>query len=151
MEKLLKIGVVVIVAFLVLRFLTAHRKAEIGAAASSAASAAARMQPSANGFVPLPEPFTAPSDRLLILAPPHCPSQEGRRADELVRQLNQDGIPCTRSGDVSIGAGREPTDDETKRLNAIMMGTMPIVFINGQARNNPSLNEIKSEYSLNRR
>ena len=147
MEKLLKIIVVVIVAFLVLKFLSAHRKVE----AVASASAAAQMQPSANGFVPLPAPFTAPTDRLLILAPPHCPSQEGRRADELVRQLNQDGIPCTRSGDVSIASGREPTDDETKRLNAIMMGTMPIVFINGRARNNPSLNEIKSEYSLNRR
>lgn len=72
---MLKGLVVVIVAFLVLRFLTAHRKAEVGAAASSAASAAARAQPSANGFVALPEPFTAPTDRLLILAPPNCPSQ----------------------------------------------------------------------------
>jgi hypothetical protein len=146
-EKILKIVVVVIVAFLVLKFLSAHGKA--GAVASAAA--AAQMQSSANGFAPLPAPFIGPADRLLILAPPHCPSQEGHRADELVRQFNQDGIPCIRSGNASIASAREPTDDETSRLNSIMMGPLPIVFINGRVRNNPSIGEIKSEYSLNRR
>ncbi|HMD60012.1 MAG TPA: hypothetical protein VKG78_01185, partial [Opitutaceae bacterium] len=36
------------------------------------------------GFVPLPQPFIAPPDRLLILAPADCPKEAGQRADDLV-------------------------------------------------------------------
>jgi hypothetical protein len=148
MEKILKTIVIVVVAFLVLRFFTAHRKAAAVASpvAGAGASAATEVRASANGFVSLPAPFTGPADRLLVLAPPNCPSEEGRRADELVRQLNLDGFPCSRSGNASVASGREPTEAEMSRLNTIMLGPLPIVFINGRARNNPSISEIESEY-----
>ena len=142
MESLLKTIAFIVVAFLAVRFISAHRRAQPVAGASAAAVA----QASANGFVPLPAPFTAPPDRLLILAPPNCPSAEGQRADALVRGLNRDGIPCVRSGHVSVTPTRMPTEDEVARIDAIMTGSLPIVFVNGRARNNPSIAEIEAEY-----
>lgn len=147
METLLKTIVVIIVAFLAIRFISAHRRAQPAAGASPTAV----VQASANGFVPLPAPFTAPADRLLILAPPNCPSAEGQRADALVRGLNRDGIPCVRSGHVSVTPTRMPTAEEMARIDAIMTGPVPIVFVNGRVRNNPSIAEIESEYRANSR
>ena len=121
-----------------------HRAAAEGAAAGSAEEPAVQASP--YGFAPLPAPFVGPSDKLLILAPPNCPSREGQRADELVRLLNADGIPCSRSGSASVSASREVTKEEIARVNKVMMGEGPVVFINGRAKNNPELSDVEGEY-----
>jgi hypothetical protein len=91
-------------------------------------------------------PFRGPPDRLLILAPPYCPSAEGQRADELVRLLNADGIPCRRSGNAPVSAEREPTKEEFDRMDRILRGEAPVVFINGRAKNNPDIADVEGEY-----
>lgn len=88
--------------------------------AGSAAEPAVQVSP--YGFASLPAPFVDPSDKLLILAPPNCPSREGHRADELVRLLTADGIPCSRSGNASVSASREVTKEEMARVDKVMMG-----------------------------
>jgi hypothetical protein len=104
------------------------------------------VQVSSYGFAPLPEPFVGPTDRLVILAPPNCPSEQGRRADELVNQLTADGIPCSRAAGANIRADRDATKDELDRLNSVMLGELPLVFINGRAKNNPDLADVEGEY-----
>ena len=148
METLLKTIVIIIVAFLAVRFMSAHRRVTADSArAQAAAVAAAKIAAGAspNGLYPFPAPFTPPSDRLLILAPPNCPSAEGRRADALVRGLNNDGIRCTRSGNISIKATQMPTAEEQARLDEFMRGPLPIVFVNGRVSNNPTIDEIEAE------
>jgi hypothetical protein len=102
--------------------------------------------PSAYGFVALPEPFTGPGAGIEILAPPNCPHEAGVKADGLVRDLTADGVPCSRSGNVNISMDRPPTQAETDLLNKTMLGELPIVFVNGRAKNDPSVAEIEGEF-----
>ena len=145
MRLLKNIGIVVLaIGVFVLWGKFRHRANSEGGASASAAEPAVQASP--YGFAPLPAPFVGPSDRLLILAPPNCPSREGRRADELVRLLNADGIPCSRSGSASVSASREVTNEERARVDKVMMGEGPVVFVNGKAKNNPELSDVEGEY-----
>jgi hypothetical protein len=145
MRLLKNIGVVIVaLGVFVLWGKFRHRATVEAGAAGTAAEPAVQASP--YGFAPLPAPFVGPSDRLLILAPPNCPSAEGQRADELVRRLNADGIPCRRSGNAPVSAGREPTKEEFTRMDRIMRGEAPVVFINGRAKNNPDLADVEGEF-----
>lgn len=102
-----------------------------------------RGKASAAGFVAIPRPAEMPRGRVLIVAPPHCPSSVGRRADEMERQLKAAQIPYVRTGSVSfplIG-----TEAEVDRLRAVM-DAPPVVFINGKAKGAPSTDEIVAEF-----
>ena len=145
MRLIKNIGIVIVAVGIFVLWGKYHQRAtrESGPPASVAEPA---VHVSPYGFAPLPKPFVGPSDRLVILAPPHCPSEQGRRADELVRQLAADGIPCSRSVGANVSAEREATKDELDRLNRVMLGELPIVFINGRAKNNPDIADVEGEY-----
>jgi hypothetical protein len=102
--------------------------------------------PSRFGFSPLPDAYVGPSDRLMIFASPTCPRAENQRALNLVTVLKMEGLPCVSSDSISFEIRREPTPAESARLNAIMTGPGPLVFINGKVSNNPSIAEIEGEY-----
>jgi hypothetical protein len=129
-------------AAVLLRYWALHRR--------EAAAVAASVRGDANGFAPLPPVFEPPPERLLILAPPNCPREAGRRADELASLLQNDGIPYTRSGNINIIPSRQPTSAEMDQLNRTMLGELPIVFIGGRARNNPTTDELLAEYRQTR-
>jgi hypothetical protein len=137
-KNIIRSVIAVCVALVALQYWAIHRQA-----------AAVRMYPvgaDANGFSPLPAMFDPPRERLLILAPPNCPREAGRRADELVSLLQGEGITVTRSGSVSIRPTRDPSSAEMDQLNMTMLGPLPIVFVGGRARNNPTTDEILAEY-----
>ncbi len=145
MRPIKNIGIVIIVfGVFVLWGKYHHSATHEGSPPAPIAEPAVQVSP--YGFAPLPKPFVGPTDRLVILAPPQCPSEQGRRADELVRQLTTDGIPCSRAGGANITADREATKDELDRLNSVMLGELPIVFINGHAKNNPDVADVEGEY-----
>lgn len=103
-------------------------------------------QASANGFVPLQPPSNAPTGKVLVVAPLNCPSAEAQRADALVQGLASDGIPCEKIADASFSFDHKPRPAEAERLDSIMKGRLPIVFVNGRARNDPELADIEAEY-----
>jgi len=163
-EKFLKILIVLVIGVLGLRFLAAHQRVAARTAAATPAAADPSIgpdtapakpsrpvtPPSRFGFSELPEPYVGPSDRLMVFASPTCPRAENQRALNLVKVLNMEGLPCVSSSKISFQMLREPTPAESARLDAIMTGAVPLVFINGKVSNNPSLAEIEGEYQATR-
>ena len=101
------------------------------------------VQRDVNGFLPLPKPDAAVSGKVLIIAPPNCPSDAGVRADTLEHALSAAGVDYVRTGSVGFSTASEKDVD---RLNSVMSGELPIVFVGGLAKNNPDVSEIIVEY-----
>jgi len=51
---------------------------------------------SENGFVPVEMPDGAARNAVLVLAPRNCPSEQARRTEALVGDLERAGIPVVR-------------------------------------------------------
>lgn len=98
---------------------------------------------SRNGFVELAPGNNAPLGVVLIFAPPDCPSNETRKADELQELLTNAGIPSKRTE--ALGFSFQGTVD-ADLFNTIMTGKMPVVFVNGRAKNDPRVAEVVAEY-----
>lgn len=98
---------------------------------------------SKNGFVELAPGNNAPLGVVLIVAPPFCSRDEARRADEVQEFLTNEGIPSQRTE--ALGFTFQGAVDEDM-LNTIMTGKMPVVFVNGRAKNDPNVAEIVAEY-----
>lgn len=101
-----------------------------------------------NGFVPVQMPDGAPLHAVLILAPPDCPSDEARRAEALVQQLTQQGIPVTKGSSISFDIV-DPTAEQregVQRAVAVFQRGAPAVFVNGMAMSNPTAEQAVAEY-----
>lgn len=103
-------------------------------------------KPSPNGFLPLPALEGAGPNQIVVFAPENCPSEDAQRADSLARELASRNIPSRRSHDVSFTAN-DPDPAIGQRLNAVMSGQLPIVFVNGRGRANPTLEQVLAEFS----
>lgn len=98
-----------------------------------------------NGFVRLPPLGGASTKAVVIFAAENCPEEGARRADDLAQELDSRGIPYVRSQDAHfdlVGGDQE----QVERINSIMTGEVPIVFVNGRAKANPTPEEVISEY-----
>jgi len=113
-----------------------------------AAPTSALTTQSANGFVALPTPTNANAAQVVVFAPDNCPLEAGQRADALVQQLASRNIPYLRSSNASFSAVPDATTME--RLNTVMNGEVPIVFINGRGKANPTVQEVIAEYAASR-
>jgi hypothetical protein len=101
--------------------------------------------PSLNGFLALPTMADSNPRQVVVFAPENCPSEKARQADELARQLASRNIPSVRSHDVSFSSS-DPDPSIGERLNLVMNGELPIVFVNGKGKANPTLDEVIAEY-----
>jgi hypothetical protein len=110
------------------------------AQADAVASAAA----SENGFVAIPLPDGMPNRGVVIFAPANCPSDAAKRADALASHLSARGIPHSRSQSADFNNLSDAA--AANRVMAVMNGDVPIVFVNGKARANPSPEQVVSEY-----
>jgi hypothetical protein len=98
-----------------------------------------------NGFVTLPPPNNQADDAVWVIAAVNCPEADAQRADQLTKLLKEKKIPAFRKDDVSFKfASRDP--GLSKRLDAMMEGPLPIVFVRGRAKGNPSLEAVVAEY-----
>ncbi|HEV8540124.1 MAG TPA: hypothetical protein VGQ60_03080 [Nitrospiraceae bacterium] len=104
---------------------------------------------SPNGFIPLPTIANADPRQVVVFAPENCPQEEARRSDDMARQLITRRIPSVRSHDVTFTSA-DPDPGTQKRLDAVMNGEFPIVFVNGKGKANPTLDEVVAEYESTR-
>lgn len=104
---------------------------------------------SANGFIALPSLVNADPKQVVVFAPQNCPKESARRSDDLAQQLAQRNIPSVRSHDVTFTSS-DPDPGIGARLNAVMNGELPIVFVNGKGKANPTLDEVMAEYGAPR-
>jgi hypothetical protein len=100
-------------------------------------------------FVEVPAPAGLVGHEVLILAPKNCPSDAAQRADAMARELAERDIPVTRSDNVSWNISA-PEPEAIARINTLMAGEIPTVFVNGKAKANPSLEEVLREYQAGR-
>lgn len=105
---------------------------------------------SPSGFSPMPPLAGAAPDGIVLLAPEGCPMDGGVRADLLAQALSDRGVPFTRSNKANLTMDWSPNSAELERVNAVMQGEVPIVFVRGKAKANPTLEEVLAEYGAGR-
>jgi hypothetical protein len=89
--------------------------------------------------------------RVLVVAARNCPRAEARRADRLAAALADLGIPVARGHQVRFTLDGPVDGDTVNRVSGVMNGPLPIVFVNGRAKANPSLDEVVAEFGTDRR
>lgn len=103
---------------------------------------------SPNGFIELPVTgVSSDIGNILVIAAQNCPKEDAQRADELAAELSRLGIPNTRAQNIHFTL-TEPDPAILSRVNSVMSGPLPIVFVNGKAKANPTLDDVIAEYNL---
>jgi hypothetical protein len=141
MKNILTTLVVLVVGLLALRYWNLHRRD----AGATAAGAPAPARTNARGFTPIPL-AGLPADKVVVIAPAYCSSEEGRRADEITQELAAAGIPCVRSSSVSVTFDHQPSPDELAASDRVLRGRIPIIYIAGRAKNSPETADVIAEF-----
>jgi hypothetical protein len=97
-----------------------------------------------HGFVQIPAPDGQASRGIVIFAPANCPSDAAQRAEALARHLSAQGVPYVRSENAEFGS--LASQDEVSKVLSVMNGPVPVVFVNGKAKANPTPEEVVAEY-----
>lgn len=103
-----------------------------------------------NGFTPLPPAAGHSAGTIYVVAARNCPSEVAQRANRLAEDLSREGLPVQRVDSIAI-SGMSPNDNATiDRVTQILNGPLPIVFISGRAKTNPTFDEVLAEFKSNR-
>jgi hypothetical protein len=103
-----------------------------------------------NGFLELATPTGADPKKVWIVAAANCPKEGARRAEALARDLAEHAVAFERHASISFSA--DAGDPALfRRLDAILNGETPIVFVNGRIKANPALDEVLAEYEIAQR
>lgn len=113
-----------------------------GTASFNPSPAKANLGGSPGAFFEVPAPSDLAATTVIVFAPENCPRDAGQRADHLENELRRH-IPYTRTNSASFRSYNDP--DLMQRLNAVMTGPPPIVFVNGKGRANPTIEEVLAE------
>lgn len=97
-----------------------------------------------SGFVAVTNPEGFNPAQVVVLGP-NCSSAAGQRTRALIAQLAQARVPYVQASDFSVTASADVQG--LYRLQEVMQGDAPIVFVNGKAKANPQMQEVMSEYS----
>jgi hypothetical protein len=82
---------------------------------------------------------------VLVVAAEDCPHEDAQRADRLAEDLSRNGVPVLRTHHIGFTlAGAD--GDQLERINVVMKGPLPIVFVRGRAKANPLLKEVLAEF-----
>ena len=99
---------------------------------------------SAAGFVPVPMPDGMSPHGVVVFAPENCPSDAAQRAYALISDLGGRGVPVVRASAASFD--NLPDAATAERIRAVMGGEIPVVFVRGKAKANPSVQDVLAEY-----
>jgi hypothetical protein len=100
----------------------------------------------ANGFVDVPSPVNQDSDTIYVVAAQNCPRAAAQQADRLARELGAQGMPVVRISQVAFRP--QQVDRATmSRLDVVMNGPLPLVFVHSRAASNPELSRVVAEYN----
>lgn len=109
---------------------------------------ASRGTGGAGEFAAIPLPDGVSAQGVVIFAPENCPSEAAQRARQLASHLSAQRIPYreTSSADFSTLSSQ----DEANRVMSVMNGPVPVVYVNGRAKANPTPEEVVAEYRRGR-
>jgi hypothetical protein len=98
-----------------------------------------------SAFVSMPAVSGQSPSGILVIAAENCPHADSVRADQLANELSRSGLPVVRTNNISFDSA--PSDrGDFDRMNAVMTGTLPIVFVRGRAKANPTIEEVITEF-----
>jgi hypothetical protein len=108
-------------------------------------SAGSTSPTSPTGFVSLPAVRGRSPSAVLVVAAEDCPHEDAQRADRLADDLSRNGLPVVRTHSVGFdipNGGQADLDN----INRVMTGQLPVVFVRGRAKANPTLDEVVAEF-----
>jgi len=91
----------------------------------------------------MPTPDGQDQTIVYVIAAENCPHEDAQRADRLAAALSEEHIPVQRSHHVGFSAIHD--NAEAARVNTVMNGELPIVFVHGRAKSNPTLEDVQNE------
>lgn len=117
---------------------------------SSPSESGISLEENENGFITLPPATGQIAGTVYVVAARNCPHDAAQRADRLAEALTQDGIPVQRADSIGFFA-QSPVDSAVMdRMMQIMNGPLPIVFISGRVKSNPTLKDVVAEFKNSR-
>src|SRR4051812_23254610 len=99
------------------------------------------------GFAAMPQVEGQNARTVYVVAAQNCPREEGQRTDRLAADLARRGIPVDRTHSAQFSFNAQPDNVVMETINKIMAGPLPVVFVRGRAKSNPSLEEVVAEFS----
>ena len=93
-------------------------------------------------FVSLPPADGHQPGTVVVIAPIGCSREEARRAEQLAADLGRNGVRVQQTNRISF-TGFDPAEEG--RIQSVMNGGVPIVFVNGKGKANPTFNEVMAE------
>ena len=109
---------------------------------------AATQRVDSTGFVAIPMPDGMSSRGVVIFAPENCPSDAAQRARDLASFLSDRHIGYVHSE--SANYNNLSSQEEASRVMSVMNGRIPIVYVNGKAKANPTPEEVETEFRRSR-
>jgi uncharacterized protein HemX len=100
-----------------------------------------------NGFVPIATASGSARNVAVVLAALNCPSAQAQRADSLAAELTRLGLANQRANNYYASINSRDQIPLLNRTNTVLGGEIPIVIINGRAKANPTIEEVRAEYS----
>jgi|HubBroStandDraft_2_1064218.scaffolds.fasta_scaffold197532_1 hypothetical protein len=97
------------------------------------------------GFADMISPDGTDPNKVLIIGPESGPSAEAQYCDDLAQQLTIRNIPFQRTSTHHLRFSSNERID-VSRLNVVMSGKPPIVFIHGHAKSDATIEEVLAEY-----
>jgi hypothetical protein len=136
--NLLKLALVIVVSAGAYNYWRQHR--HDGSPGNTATSSS-----SSSGFVSLPAVRGQSPTAVLVVAAEDCPHEDAQRADRLADDLSRSGLPVVRTHSIGFDIPNGGQADLDK-INQVMTGQLPVVFVRGRAKANPTLEEVVAEF-----
>ncbi len=102
----------------------------------------------ATTFVAVEMPSGMQRNTVYVLTPPNCPSAQAKRAEALIRDLGNAGIPVKRESGIAFDI-ENPTDQQMRDIDraiAVFKRGAPVVYVNGLAMSKPSAAQTIAAY-----
>ncbi|MDR7192009.1 hypothetical protein [Luteimonas terrae] len=99
-------------------------------------------------FVAVEMPSGMQRNTVFVLAPPNCPSDQAKRAEALIRDLGNAGIPVKRESGIAFDVAN-PTPEQMRDIDraiSVFKRGAPVVYVNGLAMSNPSTEQTIAAY-----
>jgi hypothetical protein len=118
----------------------------------SPTSACMQGRADASGFVYMPPLEGQKPDTVYVLVAPDRPPGDAWRAVQLAAALSDSGIPVVRTERVTfLPIGLVGLDDAgVDHISALLSGPSPIVFIDGKAKADATLQQVRAELGRDR-
>jgi len=84
------------------------------------------------------------NQKVWVMAPPNCPSQEAQQARLLCAAIQVAGVPCEISSQLQLNPD---SPEEAERLKKFMdQVANPLVVVRGWGKGNPTVKEVIAQY-----